>query len=143
MALIKDGISQKIGMGPECFVVSRTNHKFNATSTLSDGDKDFLESWGEKQTVDRFTREKAMVPKCPLQGQAWGYKLSGTTEEDKNALVQELGRGHPFLLPTLPNEQFVLCVSDKDVAMAQGFVAMAIELPLLLLQSGREIQNGS
>ena len=96
-------------------------------SSLSEADKDFLGSWGEKQVVDRFTREKVMVPKCPLQGQAWGYKISGTTEEDKNALVQELGRGHPFLLPTLPNEQFVLCVSDKDVAMAQGFVAKAIE----------------
>ena len=46
---------------------------------------------------------------------------------DKNELLQELGRGHPFLIPTLPNEQFVLCVSDKEVAMAQGFVAKAIE----------------
>ena len=45
----------------------------------------------------------------------------------KNALVQELGRGHPFNLPTFPNEQFVLCVSDKEVAMAQGFVAKAMQ----------------
>ena len=124
---IKAGIMDKIGMPSECFVVSRAHHRFDARDKLSDSDKAFLESWGEKSTYNKLTRSKQMTQKCPELGQAWGYKVSGTTDEDKNALLQELGRGHPFNLPTFPNEQFVLCVSDKEVAMAQGFVAKAME----------------
>ena len=35
-ALIKAGISGKIGMESECFVVSRANHRFDARNNLSD-----------------------------------------------------------------------------------------------------------